>query len=629
LARAIRESTGDRVITQNPNLEYDQTARRAALRSNAEDKGQGLKRHFAALLIFTVLTGVMAFPVVDIMSRGGVPGWEGDNLYYVHSMWWWKHSLFELHTSPFVDPESFYPVGRENGRSELSASNTIAALPVTAIFGPVVAYDLTLLLTFVLTGFFTYLWVRELTGRWDAGVLAGAIAAFMPLRFAHLVGHLPLVTTQWIPLTLYAIEKFVARRSLARGLFVGAGVASVLLGSWYYEYALVIMLPAYIALRTWRSPVWRDRQWWIGLTAAGALALVILSPFLYQMFRLQGQGALARSLAEMDSWSLNPYDIVIPNALHPLFGDAASRAFPHQRAMWVEAGVTVGIVSAVLALVGWLSTRRRSAAAAGLIAVWLISYVIALGPTLHWKDEQVRVPVPVAVAQLTARTLIGGGNDEAVAALRDRFVSLGMPIPLPSVFMYKFVPLTSSMRVMARFTVWTSFMTAALAGFGLIAVVGWAERRWGLLARGAVPVMLASLILFESLNVIPVEPLGPRAVDKWLALQSDDMVIAELPIEQAQRSLQNYWMTVNQRKNFFGWTGDSFPPPIQVERATALKDFPAPATLEYLRQSSATHLLITPSQVPNWSAVEPVLRQSPALADELTIGDVRVYRIVR
>jgi hypothetical protein len=364
------------------------------------------------------------------------------------------------------------------------------------------------------------------------------------------------------------------------------------------------MLPAYIALRTWRSPVWRDRQWWIGLTAAGALALVILSPFLYQMFRLQGQGALARSLAEMDSWSLNPYDIVIPNALHPLFGDAASRAFPHQRAMWVEAGVTVGIVSAVLALVGWLSTRRRSAAAAGLIAVWLISYVIALGPTLHWKDEQVRVPVPVAVAQLTARTLIGGGNDEAVAALRDRFVSLGMPIPLPSVFMYKFVPLTSSMRVMARFTVWTSFMTAALAGFGLIAVVGWAERRWGLLARGAVPVMLASLILFESLNVIPVEPLGPRAVDKWLALQSDDMVIAELPIEQAQRSLQNYWMTVNQRKNFFGWTGDSFPPPIQVERATALKDFPAPATLEYLRQS-------------------------PALADELTIGDVRVYRIVR
>ena len=586
-------------------------------------------RHLPALLLFTVLTGMMAFPVIDIMSRGGVPGWEGDNLYYVHSMWWWKHSLFELHTSPFVDPESFYPVGRENGRSELSASNTIAALPLTSVFGPVVAYDVTILLTFVLTGFFTYLWVNHLTGRRDAGVLAGVVAAFMPLRFAHMPGHLPLMTTQWIPLTLYAIEKFMERRALARGLCVGAGVAGVVLGSWYYGYALAIMLPVYVGLRTWRSPVWRDRGWWIGLAAAGAIALIVLSPFLYQMFTLQGEGALARSLAEMDSWSLNPYDVFLPNALHPLFGDGVSRAFPRQRALWVEAGVTVGLVSAVLALVGWISARRRSAIAAALLGAWLVSYVIALGPTLHWRDEQVRMPVPAALAQLTARTLIGGGDDAAVGALRDRFMSVGMPIPLPSVFMYKFVPLTSSMRVMARFAVWTAFMTAALAAFGLIAVAGWAERRWGLPARGAVPVVLASLILFESLTVIPVEPLGPLAVDRWLATQPEDVVIVELPVDQAQRSLQNYWMTVNQRKNFFGWIGDSFPPPIQVERATALKDFPGPAALDYLRQSSATHLLITPSQVPSWPAVEPVLRHSPALADEQTIGDVRVYRIVR
>lgn len=587
-----------------------------------------MRRHLAAFLLFTVLTGIMAFPVVDIMSRGGVPGWEGDNLYYVHSVWWWKHSLFELHTSPFFDPESFYPVGRENGRSELSASNTIAALPITAIFGPVAAYDLTILLTFVLTGFFTYLWVQHLTGRRDAGVLAGVIAAFMPLRFAHLPGHLPDLATQWIPLTLYAIEKFMERRTLARGLFVGAAIAGVVLGCWYYGYSLAIMLPIYVVLRTWRKPVWRDPQWWIGLAAATAIALIVVSPFLYQMFRLRDGGAMVRTMTEMDSWSLNPYDIVLPNAVHPLFGDAASRAFPRQRTLWVEAGVTVGLIAAVLALVGYISARRRSAMAAGLLGVWLVSYVIALGPTLHWRDKQVRVPVPAALAQLTARAWVGDSNQPAFTGLREQFMSVGMPIPLPSAFMYKFVPLTGSMRVMARFALWTAFMTAALAGFGLIAVAGWAERRWGLPARAAVPVVLASLILFESLTLIPVEPLGPRAVDTWLAAQSNSTVIVELPVDQAQRSLQNYWMTVNQRKNFFGWVGDSFPPPIQVERVAALKDFPSPATLEYLRQSAATHLLITPSQVPNWSTIEPILMRTPALADGMTIGDVRVYRIV-
>ena len=81
-----------------------------------------MRRHLAALTLFTILTGLMAFPVLTIMARGGVPGWEGDNLYYVHSMWWWKHAIFELRTSPFFDPESFVPAGRENGRSELTVT---------------------------------------------------------------------------------------------------------------------------------------------------------------------------------------------------------------------------------------------------------------------------------------------------------------------------------------------------------------------------------------------------------------------------------------------------------------------------------------------------------------------------
>ena len=586
-------------------------------------------RHLSTLLLFAVLTGFLAFPVVDIAARGGVPGWEGDNLYYVHSMWWWKHSLFELKTSPFVDPESFYPVGRENGRSELTASNTIAALPLTAACGPVAAYNVTLLATFVLTGFFTYLWVRHLTGRWDAGVLAGVVAAFMPFRFAHLPGHLPLMATQWVALTLYATERFIDRRTLLRGLAVGASVSCVVLASWYLAYALAFMLPLYIVLRTARGPVWRDPRWWLGLAAAGAVAALVSSPFLYEMLRLHGQGQLGRSLAEMDVWALNPYDIFLPNPLHPLYGDAVRRAFPYERPFWVEKGVTVGLAAAAVAAIGWFSARRKAAVAGALAGVWLASYVIALGPTLHWAEEKVRVPVPPVVAGAAARMLVGAGQDAAMTAYRDSFIRSGVPIPLPSAFMYKFVPLTSSMRVMTRFAMWTAFMTAALAGFGLIALTGWAERRWGASLRGAVPAILVSLVLFESMSVIPVMPLAPRPVDTWLAAQPDDVVIVELPVGQAVRPLQNYWKTVNQRKNFFGWVGDSFPPAVQAERAAALIDFPSPAALEYLRKSSVTHLLVTPSHVPDWPSTESVLRNTPALAGEMVLEDVRVYRVVR
>jgi hypothetical protein len=589
----------------------------------------GARQHLSALLLFTVLTGAIASPVIGIMIRGDVPGWEGDNLYYVHSMWWWKRALFDLRQSPFVDPESFFPYGRENGRSELTVTNTVPAIPITWLFGPVASYNLVILLSFVATGFFTYLWVFQLTGRRDAGLLAGTIVAFMPIRFAQIPGHLPQMTTQWIPLTLYACERFVDRRTIGRGLIVGVSVALVTLGCWYYGYSLAILLPLYVILRTWRLPVWREHDWWIGIAAAGGIALVLIAPFAYEMFKLRGEGQLSRTLDEMDSWGLNPYDFFIPNLVHPLWGESASRWFPQQRNLWVERGVALGYVAAGLAAAGWLSFRRRNHVIAVLAATWAVSFLIALGPTLHWRDAQVRVPVAPDLARFAARHLTGIGSEGDTRATRESYANLGAPIPLPSLFMFKYVPMTTSMRVMSRFAVWTMLMTAALAGFGLLAITGWAERRWGAPAPAIVPALAIALVAFESLAVVQSMPLSPRPVDRWLATQPARMVIVELPIDQAQRPMQNYWMTVNQRRNLFGWVGDSFPPPIQLERAAGLKDFPSPAAFAYLQRSAATHLLVTPAQVPNWSAVEPILRGSPALADEQAIGEVRVYRIVR
>ena len=214
-----------------------------------------------------------------------------------------------------------------------------------------------------------------------------------------------------------------------------------------------------------------------------------------------------------------------------------------------------------MAITGWFAFRRKQPVIGALLGTWIAAFLIALGPTVYWSDTQVRVPVPLDVARFAAKQLTGAGNGGDTRAMRESFANVGVPIPLPSLFMYKFVPLTSSMRVMARFAIWNAFMTAALAGFGLIALTTWAERRWGPPARGAVPVLVVALVLFESLALQAVMPLGPRAVDTWLAQQPDSMVIVELPVDQAQRSLQNYWMTENHRKNFFGWIGDSFPPP--------------------------------------------------------------------
>lgn len=578
-----------------------------------------MRRHVPALGLFAALTFILAFPVIRILIRGGVPGWEGDNLYFVHSVWWWKHALFDLRTSPFLDPDSFVPVGKNVLRGELTVANTIPALPITWLFGAPVAYDVLLLFSFVATAFFTYLWVWSVTGRRAAGLVAGTIAGFLPLRFAHMAGHLPEMSTQWIALTLYAYERLLARPSARRGLFLGAAVALTVLGCWYYGYALTLMFPIYALLRSRGRGVWRTRAWWTAIGAAAALALVLLAPFLRAMFALRGEDTLRRTLGAMDAWSLNPYDLFIPNLMHPLYGAAAARWFPAQQGLWVERGVTLGWVAAALALVGVFAGRRRPLVLA-LGATWLAASLVALGPTLHWRDHQVRVHLGSGVAALAQKGLSGTGGDTAAA--RASLAQDGVPIPLPALLMYKFVPLTSSMRVMARFALWTGFMTAALAGLGVLALQ--ARTR---LPIAAVTLTVIALVSFESLTKVPVMALERRPVDAWLAAQPRSTVIVELPVDQAERALQDYWMMENRRPNLFGWVADSFFPPIQIEREQALKGFPDTASLDYLRRSPATLLLVTPSEIPAWPTMRPILDTAPGLAFLQQIGAVRVYRI--
>src|SRR4051794_23017712 len=95
---------------------------------------RGIAYHAPALLLFSVLTLLLAFPVVAGLFSGRVPGWEGDNMYYVRSMWWVKRALLDLHILPFVDVTSYYPVGHAIARSEMTATNTLLFLPVTAAF---------------------------------------------------------------------------------------------------------------------------------------------------------------------------------------------------------------------------------------------------------------------------------------------------------------------------------------------------------------------------------------------------------------------------------------------------------------------------------------------------------------
>jgi hypothetical protein len=582
-------------------------------------------RHAAVLALFCALTALMLAPLIR-HPASLTAGWEGDNLFCIRQFWWVKRAILDWHQLPFFDPSTYYPVGHHVVNGELFPATTIPAIPITAVWGPVVAYNVTLLFTFVMTGFGTYLWVSRLTGSVEGGIIAGVIAAFLPYRFAHLPGHLHMVSTHWMPWSLYAVDRFVERKSAARGAAIGVTVGLVALSSWYYAYAIGLVLPLYVVVR---SRPWREnwtREWWLGLTAALATASVVIVPFLAPYLRLRAAGGLVRSFDEMEAWSLNFYDFLLPNRLNPSWAYFMLRRFPLEAEQWSERGVSLGYTALVLAGVALLA-RKRPRALRAAIAVAAVTYLISLGPTLHSDDRQVLVPVGAGVAALAAKSI---GVFPSLGAVRARILSENaVPIPLPAMLMFVFVPLTSGMRVMSRFGVWTGLMTAALAGAGIQLIIAETRRLdWG---RRWIPAFVVGaaclLVLVESRSEVDTIRLEPRPADVWLARHPGGAVV-ELPLEQTFRSVQDYYKTVHGHPTVFGPVGDGFRPPILWERRSAVLDFPSSASIAALREWKVAYVLLTPSLIPGWATLKPKLDTSaPGLLFDRELSGVLIYRI--
>jgi hypothetical protein len=581
-------------------------------------------RHAVVLALFVILTAILANGFVRDPAHLTV-GAEGDNCYGIRQLWWMKHALLDLRRSPYFDPESYYPVGNHLARAELFPATSILAIPMTATLGPVVSYNLAMYLTFVLMGFGTYLWVNQLTGSTGSALVAGVIAAFLPYRMAHALGHLDITSTHWMPWALYAFERFLSHKSRTRAAVLGLAIGLVALSAWYYAYAISLLLPLYALARSrpWREQ-W-DRRWWTGIAVAGLVAGAIVAPFLIPYARLRLEGGLVRTFEEMDAWSLDFYAFFLPNRLHPLWGPWVVRWFP-QYMQWVERQVALGYTAILLAIIG-IWRRRHDRVIAALLVVWVASFLVALGPTLHFGGRQVRFPVPVSFALVVWRLLEGSALGPYAADVLTQRV---MPIPLPSMFMYFYVPLTSGMRVMARFAIWTGLMTAALAGCGVRTLLERARVQFGNKApvTGAIVATLVGLVLAEDYSDLPVTRLQPRAVDVWLEQQPPgDWSVIELPLEQTHRLVQDYYKTVHQRPTVFGSPAEGFVSDILILRQRALRTFPSRTALAMLRESKVRYVLLTPSEIPEWPAFKQQIDGTSELAFQREMDGVLVYSV--
>ncbi len=416
----------------------------------------------------------------------------------VWSMAWISHAL-TTEPATLYGANILHPIPDALAHTDLLLTSAILATPFFLLTGnALVGFNIVMLLTYVLSGYATFLLVcRLISGKpyaIHAALFAGALYAFCPYRLAH-VSQLNTMTTYWLPLILLFMHRYLEDGRRPRDLVLVALFFSLNTASGLY-YGVFAALMAALFFVFWslihrEAPKVRDLLYGVPVFGvAAALLAALLWPY------------LARSAAAGHAWD-------IANVAYYSFEPAALLTSPPQSL-----------------LLGWTPEAFGITAENGKPAYELMLYP-GLAASLLAACAVLR-----RFASRTEALYAALGVTFFVLSWGPLATSVGSAVSFPYRLLYDFVPGFGSLRVPARMWDIVMLCVAVLATLGLRAIL---ERLGGRRALA----MLGAASLLAALEFAPAIPLDryadrgpptPEPAYAYLAENAgEDDVVVEVP----------------------------------------------------------------------------------------------------
>ena len=540
------------------------------------------------LLFFVALSILMTWPLTQHLGDGlfGL----GDALQQSWIFAWNAHAVLTDPTSIW-SPPIFYPYPNTLAFHDHLFLGLITA-PLTWLSGePLLGYNLLLLLSFAFSGWAVFLLVRDTLGErlprdaagaitWSA-IIAGAAFAFCAYRFAHFP-HFQLLQTFWMLFALLFLRRLLRpidagggrlRDALLCGLFAAIQAVSAL----YYAFFTAALLSGYALLwgitqlwlrlrRGGRLP-WRQVALLVGAALVGALlALPLVIPYI----RIYNTLGIVRSVRELDNWSA------------PLW---AYLTVPQENLLYARLGERVVGSGEMVLFPGLLLTLIALAGAVAALRA------IMLRRDTPWSTLD-GLFWPLAGCAAFALSLGTGVRIERFDA--------PLPIPLPYILLYTYVPGFGGLRVPSR---WGMLVTLALALMAAM-TLAWLLMRASRRMRTLGGTLVLAVILLEQ-AAPPAQLLAGSALTSapevytWLGQpeQADIQAVLELPVPAVPRGAELHQVIMRQWYNRLHWRPlvASYSPIIPFGTSDILRraqDLPDPAIVSFLRLTGIDTLVI-------------------------------------
>jgi hypothetical protein len=321
----------------------------------------------ASIAGYAVLLAIMSWPLVKDLAHSGPMDRPDGRLnawilaYVGETLWSAPQRLFQA--------PNFHPLPDALAFSENLLLPAALVAPAQKLGGPVLAYNVALLGSLLLSGLAAQLLARRVTGDRLAAFVGGAYFAAGPHRWTRLA-HLHAQMTLFLPVALLLLDRFWERRSLRRALLVGValalqGLASIYLGA-ITAAALAVAIAAAVLGGLRARELGRLA---VAFLLAGAVLWPVTAPYL-RMREFQGQ--------EFTLETVSTYAASLPSyaaAGVRLWGPLTQRLMDPAA---IRDTLFPGLVALALGVAGLAAAPRRFRAVA--VAVSIVAIAFSLGP---------------------------------------------------------------------------------------------------------------------------------------------------------------------------------------------------------------------------------------------------------
>ncbi len=351
-----------------------------------------------AALAYLAITIAVTYPVTFQLAThiAGLPG--NDSLEFVWSMWWFKHALLDLHSSPINISVLNYPDGLTFPLLPTMSQSFVLGLPLTALVSPVFAFNIVYLLSFPACALAGYWLCYDLTQDRRAAFLGGLIWGFFPSKSAHaLAGHLFQLVVFTLPLAalflLRAIRQPSIRNSILAGIFIALAATVHPVNVAYFLLPLILVIILFILWDS-RKIFITNRQSLISnlqsLLITGLTALLLTLPlFLPTLLSRDQLGFLTER--GVVGFSLDLLTFILPAPFHPLLNGTSLADYIRQVNFFEFEHV--GYLGFVPLILGAIALRSRWRESRVWLTLGLVTAILSLGPILHIGRQTIDVPV--------------------------------------------------------------------------------------------------------------------------------------------------------------------------------------------------------------------------------------------